>query len=567
MSGVIKNAALTVGLWLSSTLNPCWAQSTPNADAELQRQEQQRQQLRLRNESLPNLRLQTPADAPPDKLPEEAPCRLLGIIRIQGTWPASLNRALAGPDQTDAPLNRCLGPRGIALLLDRLNNALIDQGYITSRAQALPQNLGDGELVLTIQAGTIDNIRTPAHQNGRPWARSALAINSGQVLNLRDIEQTLENLRRTPTADADIEISPGQSIGSSDIIIRYQRGQPMRLALSLDDNGSETTGKWQGNATLSWDNPLGLSDLFYISLGRDMAGRDPGPRGSRSQVLHYSLPFGYWLWSATSSSNRYHQTVAGAFQSYTYSGESSTQELQLSRVVYRSAASKTVASIKAFARRSSNFIDDTEVVVQQRRTGGWEAGLHHTLYLGQSTIEGQILYRHGTGAFGAKPAPEESFGEGTAFMRLTQGQLSLQSSFNVGKTTIQYNAQWRAQWNDTPLTPQDRFCLGGRYTVRGFDGVQSLCAERGQLLRNEMSTTLGTLPLQLYGGLDFGRVSGSSAPSKSMLAGSVMGLRGFFKTPGNGSLQWDIFVGKSLRKPTWFETARTTAGVSINASF
>lgn len=49
-----------------------------------------------------------------------------------------------------------------------------------------------------------------------------------------------------------------------------------------------------------------------------------------------------------------------------------------------------------------------------------------------------------------------------------------------------YSGLIRAQWNRTPLTPQDRFAIGGRYTVRGFDGETSLMGERGWLLRNDI---------------------------------------------------------------------------------
>lgn len=562
MSKEAFGLALCASLWTGA----CLSQTLPDAARELQRQEQQRQELRQRQEAAPDVHLQ---GAPPpglDRLPEqEAPCHVLRTIRIQGDDTFGVAGALAGPRQDDPPQGRCLGAQGIAMLLDRLNNALVAQGFITSRAQALPQDLTTGTLVLSIEPGLIGQVKAgDAGDAGRVAHLATLrALQPGQPLNLRDIEQTLENLRRNPSTDADIEITPGDAEGHSDILIHRRQGRPLRLDLALDDSGSRATGRWQGNATLSWDSPLGLSDLAYLSLGHDL-GKPTG--GSSNRLFHYSVPLGYWLVSATTSRNQYDQTVAGAFQNYRYSGASRQTEVQLSRVLHRGAASKTIASLKAFTRHASNFIDDTEVLVQRRRTAGWEAALQHTHYLDATVMQGQVSMRRGTGAFGAMPAPEQPFGEGSARMRLVQASLAVQTPLPFG---LYYSGQWRLQFNRTPLTPQDRLCLGGRYTVRGFDGEQSLCGDRGRLIRHEVTRSVrpwGSTPVQLFGAFDAGHVSGPSAPPHALLAGTALGVR-WATAFEAGSAQIEAFLGRPVRKPAWLETARTTAGLSLSASF
>src|SRR5690606_42041107 len=83
----------------------------------------------------------------------------------------------------------------------------------------------------------------------------------GEVLNLRDVEQALENFQRIPTVAADVQIVPadgdGALPGQSDLVISWQQRSRWRINLSLDDSGSESTGKWQGGATLSLDNQIG----------------------------------------------------------------------------------------------------------------------------------------------------------------------------------------------------------------------------------------------------------------------------------------------------------------------
>jgi hemolysin activation/secretion protein len=90
-----------------------------------------------------------------------------------------------------------------------------------------------------------------------------------------------------------------------------------------------------------------------------------------------------------------------------------------------------------------------------------------------------------------------------------------------------------------------------------------LTAERGWLWRNELSLAAaqGT---QVYAGIDHGHVAGVSAQNLvgQNLTGLVMGWRGPYKR-----MQFDLFVGRPLRKPERFKTATETAGFSLNISY
>src|SRR5690606_28417414 len=88
-------------------------------------------------------------------------------------------------------------------------------------------------------------------------------------------------------------------------------------------------------------------------------------------------------------------------------------------------------------------------------------------------------------------------------------QLSL--SFALGEMRLRYQPSWRAQWNRTRLIPQDRFSIGGRYTVRGFDGDNILSAERGWLIRQELALALRQTGQEAFVAIDHGRVGGPSA--------------------------------------------------------
>ncbi len=569
------------------------------------RQQEREQEQRLRLQNAPEVRLQPTAALSPRLPREESPCFRIEVIELIGpatdigttavpsaelppgwsTWlldaldagtpHGAVGQPLVARPDADSPLHQrsgiCLGGRGIAIVQQRAQAALLARGYITSRALVEAQNLSSGRLRLRIIPGRIQALRLESPAPGpRPTAESELPpllasaspARPGDVLNLRDLEQTLENLKRVPTAEADIRIEPGATPATSNWVVRHQQGFPLRLTLSADDSGSPGTGVYQGSATVSWDAPLGLNDLFYATQNQDLGGGEDGSRGTRGQSLHYSLPWGYWSLGLTHSNNRYYQSVVGLNQTYVYSGTSANTELRLSRVLVRTAVGKTSASLKAFQRRSNNYIDDTEVQIQRRVVGGWEAGLAHKTVLGGASLDSSLSYKVGTGDFGSLPAPEEASGTGTSRFGLTLAELSLLVPLNWPYLPqARYSALLRWQHNLTPLTPQDRFAIGGRYTVRGFDGVNVLSAERGVLLRNEISASIpGGTPLAAFVGVDYGCVDGPSSADLAgkQLAGAVLGLRGAWR-----QLSYEVFVGTPLDKPQSFRTDNTTAGFNL----
>jgi hemolysin activation/secretion protein len=413
----------------------------------------------------------------------------------------------------------------------------------------------------------VSDIRFEQESGQRATFLNTLPVRTGQVFNLRDIEQGLENLRRVPTVEADISIEPGENPGQSELLIRHKQDFPIRMLASLDDSGSTSTGKYQGAFTLSYDNLSTLSDLLYITLLTDVGGREDGDRGNSGYAVHYSIPWGYSLLSFNSASTQYHQTVAGAFQDYVYSGTSDQYDAQLSRVIQRDHAGKTTASIRGFHRRSRNYIDDTEVEVQRRAVSGLDISLGHRRSFGPAMWETVLTHRRGGGAWGAMPAPEEAFGEGTSRMRIWLLNASVHIPFDFIRQRWNYQGSFRGQWHKTPLTPQDEFSIGGRYSVRGFDGESVLSGDSGILLRNEISTLLGQSPISIYMGMDWGRVNGQSTRQLgNELAGAVIGLRSQWKV-GPVQSNIDLFLGQPLHKPERFKTASQDYGFSFNIQF
>jgi hemolysin activation/secretion protein len=544
------------------------AQTLTNAerDAAEQRRIQEREaQLRDQQEKTRDVRLNAPA-VQALRLPDrEAPCFPIRQIELRGKDAGQFGWVLdnlSGAQKDDSPLRKCVGAQGVGVLQQRAQEALVAKGFVTSRILVQPQDLSTGNLVFTVLPGTLHETHPDAGIAQRTL-RSAMPMREGDILNLRDIEQALENFQRVPTTQADIQIAPASTPDQSDLVIHHQTGFPLRASFSLDDSGSKSTGRYQASATLSWDNPLGLNDLFYISQGNDAQGGDPGPRGNQSNTLHYSLPWGYWAFGLTASDSSYYQTISGSGLGTIYSGGSGSTELKASRLFYRDATSKDTVYLKALERHSRNYINSTEILVQRRASALWELGLEHKVFMGQGTLQATVAYKRGTRDFDAIEAPEESSGTGTASPSFWTADLGWSTPWTPWQFPLAYQANLRLQATDVALASPDRFGLGGRYTIRGFDGENSLSGDAGWLLRQDLQWNLGQTGGQLYVALDMGEVDGPNATGLSdrFMAGTALGWRIQTK-----KLSFDAFVGHPVHTPSTVRTSASTAGFSLNYS-
>jgi len=560
---------LLIGVMFSAPLMAAPFSVPDNTARETLREKERQRLLRERLELQRDERLKTDTITPVDHFPkQETPCFNINKISLTGENKQQFEFALAAVTEgEDKAIGRCLGVQGINVVITRVQNEVIKNGFVTTRILALPQDLKSGELVLVVIPGRILNIRFESEAPQRLLS-SAIPTNEGEILNLRDLEQALENFKRVPTAEADFQIQPSTNDnaqpGDSDVVIRYKQAFPLRASLSLDDGGANSTGRNQASLTLSYDNPLSLNDLFYVSINQDIEGGDASERGTDGYTVHYSLPIQNWLLSATASKFDFRQTVSTTGQAVRFSGESKTGELRVTRRLYRDGQRRTSAYVRAYLRSSRNFINDVEVGLQRRRTAGYEIGINHREYIGANTLNASFAWRRGTGAFNSLAAPEDAFGEGASRPSLYTADISLNVPFRFGAQKFIYNGQVRWQENKTPLVPQDRFFIGGRYTVRGFDGEQVFSSDRGWLVRNDVSAALGNSGQSVYLGLDYGEVDGQSSDILlgKHLAGGVVGLRGAYK-----KLSYDVFMGKPISKPEGFRTAKTVYGFNLNLAF
>lgn len=528
---------------------------------ELRRKEQRDEDLR-RREPKPDVRLQPEAPAPvPDAVPKESVCLSVHRIQLDGIKPEDFPWAQLLADRY---VGQCIGAEGITVIVRKLQAEFIERGLITTRVYIPPQNLIEGTLTLKIVPGVIREIRF-ADDSGRGSWRTAFPAGPGELLNLRDLEQGLEQMKRVPSQDVEIDIAPGAKPGESDIVVKRKAEKPWRGIAWLDNSGSGSTGKWQGALTLAWDDPFGINDLFNVSVNGD-ARRDDPDASTLGNSLYYSFPYGYWTFSLSTNKYEYRRVVQGTNQSFVSSGIAHQTDLRIQRMVQRSAAGKTSVQFRVLKNTSRSFVEDAEIENQRRDVTAAEWAVQHRRFLGAFTLDASWAYRIGVPWLGAQ---DDSAGEDpdapTTRYRLHVLEATLTAPFTAADVNWRYTLGLRGQITHAVLFGSEHFAIGNRYTVRGFDGEQTLAAERGYVVRNELSAALGNSGQETYIGVDYGRVSGPSAeilPGQS-LTGSVLGLRGGW----GKDFQYDVSAGWALRKPENFSTRAPALSVQLSYRF
>ncbi|MGR6980990.1 ShlB/FhaC/HecB family hemolysin secretion/activation protein [Testudinibacter sp. P27/CKL/0425] len=469
-------------------------------------------------------------------------------------------------------LPRCLGLESIEIISSQLQNELIRQGYITTRVYVEDQDINQGVITFTVVPGRIrhidwkDTSTTPRWKSGLIF--SGLPLKQGDLLNIRSLEQGLENFKRVPSSDLNIQIIPNESenalVGESDLLLEYHQQFPLRFSLGLNDAGNKSTGRLQTNIGVALDNPFSLNDLFYLNFSHSFKqGSDmPDKRRAHNVSFGYSMPWKNWLFSAFFSQHYYHQTVFGFYTNYQYWGKSKNGSLKGSYLLHRNSMQKTYFDVGIWQRQSNNFIDDVEINTQRRRIAGWDIGIRHQYFFQHSTLHIGLNYKKGTGMLGAIPEPNKKLSR----PEMLSANLQFYQAIQVNKFQGYASTDWQFQWSKSPLLAHDLLSLGGRYTVRGFSGDLTLSGERGWIARNEIGWH-HRQNHQVYLAVDLGRISGESQKSHKakMLIGSAIGMKGDFS--GYGDLGYDFFIGKPIYKPKHFNVDKHILGFNLTYSF
>ena len=531
------------------------------APAQQEQLDQSRAQEAERQERLGEERVETIVPPPPSAdLPADESVRFhISQIRIENQVERfRFLERIARPY-----VDKELSLSDINKLIHAMNQSLMARGFSTSRIAIPEQNLSSGELRLVLQIGYIGTVRFAEGSSSLYW-KNLFPFHEGDILNVRDIEQGIEQAKRLPSQDISVQLLPSEQPQRTDVVLTVKRGKNFYGTISVDDSGLEDTGKLQWYTSIGIDQPFHKNDMLRIGMNFDGA-HDGYEKGTRGHNISYTYPYGRHTFSFSYQRSKYHQTVESIPYNFISAGDSNISTLSWDYVLHRSAAMKTSMDIRLRKRNAHSFLNDVELPIQAMHQTSMEVGFAERLYLQRDTLYFRLAHRFGLGWLGAQKEKPYDDAPKTLY-RMWLLDVDFVHPFEFSHRPATFTTSFHGQYtmDDMRLYGVDMISMGNRYTVRGFDGEVTLMGTNGWYLQNEFATRFPKQKAELYLGLDVGAVYGYGADLYNWhtLMGAAVGLRGSIDT-----VSYDVFAAMPIRKPEGFHTSDVTSGFSLGVKF
>ena len=562
-------AALLMALSLSST-----ALSAPGDIFEQQQKAKRQEMEQLQRINEKRITVDVPQQT--QALPEQP----AGPVRPEGTGSAEnfyVGRFTiddCGTDKfqwlhkvTDQFAEKKVSLKQIFSLQKQLTNELYAKGYVTSSViipeQDYRRNKSFRFLVIP---GYIEDIRFKDASMMGTW-RNAFPCAKGDILNSYALEQGLEQMRRAGNQDVKIDIKPSEKPGQSVVVLDVKRSKSWTMDLSWDDAGQKATGRKELTGTLTLHNPTGLNDVLVLGYTQDTEKHNER-LGVHNNSFYYSLPYKGLTFTASKYYNTYRQTTAMLDGSpYQFEGKTDTWEIGVNALLHRDRLRKTEFISKLIRRHKRGYDNlNGRLESQELNTAAFQVGINHRQYEKDGMLNLLLYLQKGIPGFGSEAGWEDATPEGQRTRYAMLGwSLYYGTPFKLGSIRPKFSTAFRGQYTKQKLYGADHMSIGGRYSVRGYDGENTLSAENGYVWRNELAFQIPKLKTEFYLGADYGRVWGPSDMFniRDYLIGAFGGLRGKL----GRQLSYDIFIGTPIHKPDGFKAGKTAAGFNINLSY
>ncbi len=464
--------------------------------------------LRQIEDAAEKLRTAPPA-ASPKPIQASAPvepksrCLLIRQIKITGATlveQSSLERAVSSFS------GKCLGLGEFNQILKQVTLAYVDAGYVTARAYLPEQDLMSGNLEVKIIEGKLASIvfggedsiaRTGSGLVEPEDLRLRMAFPGliGRPVNLRDLEQGLDQMNRLASVSAKTSMLPGEKTGETIVELDETRTKNWRVNASVDDMGSLSTGRFQSQLGLDYDNLLLLNDTWSLSIQR---AQEPHPfafdhiaPNSTSISGRTSIPFGYWTWFADANWSHYRSEIYGRVSTMQTSGQSNQINTGLSRVLHRDQKSKTTLQVSIKRKQSDNYLMGSLIETGSRALTIAGTKLLYSRRTSSGSMVTSLGYERGLNLWDAfddgeavKGSPKGQFSKFTA-------SLDYNHSMALGKYRLTYSGSASAQWSPDELFGSEQMSLGGAGTIPGVrSGI--LFGNNAALFKNRFDLALLT---------------------------------------------------------------------------
>lgn len=415
---------------------------------------------------------------------------LLPASQIQG-----LLSPLSGPNKVYGDIQRAL---------EALENAYRQAGYSAVQVYVPEQELKQGVVKLQVTENTVGQILISGneHFERNNILASLPALQPGQTPNMRDLSENIRLVNENAAKQLEVTLGVAEQEGQLDAKVKVTDRAPGKFSLTLDNTGTEATGKWRTGVAYQHAN---LFDRDHVGSLAYTTSPD-SPSGVKVDIysLGYRLPlYGVGdsidlIYGKSSVNTPSSSTALGGALGIL--GKGDVLGLRYNHFLPRQGD---------YAAKVIFGLDDKNIDARCTDANGnplTNVGscLPYTTrplslsYNGQRVSPGQMLDYTVSYAYNLATGPEYSNnGRTDRYSYLTTGTRPTIDNFSVLRASGSYFMGWANDWQariaaslqytDTPLVAAEQFGLVGSSAVRGFN-ERAVSADGGALLNLELYT-------------------------------------------------------------------------------
>jgi hemolysin activation/secretion protein len=206
------------------------------------------------------------------------------LLRRVETTPES---AILSPVDIAAITNKYQGRQvsinDLESMVAEFNAAYSARGYITARAVLPPQKVVSGVVRVQFVEARLGKVIVKNNQATKPaYFVDRIGYESGDLIQLDEVNRALVRLNATNDEKVKALLRPGETFGTTDLVLEVQPVPRFNFALTGDDAGLVATGRQRAGASETVSSLFGYRDP--LSIGVDWSD------GMWSGFLSYNFP-------------------------------------------------------------------------------------------------------------------------------------------------------------------------------------------------------------------------------------------------------------------------------------
>ena len=415
--------------------------------------------------------------------------------------------------------------RGMAL---KITEHYRSKGYFVAQAYLPAQEIRNGAVIVVVVEGQYGKIavRNQSNLSDTLVQRQLDGLNTGDTIAIAPLESRLLLLSDIPGVNVTSTLTPGASVGASDLIVDITPGQRVTGSIDADNGGNRYTGEYRLGATVNLNNAAGLGDVASLRVLTSGAGLNYA-RGSYQVQLGKATAGVAYSWLG--------YELGKEFSSLQANGTAKIASVYGSYPLIRSRNTNLYALLAFDHKTLQDRVDTTSSIVDRKaqvlmatlrgdhRDSLGRGGL--TSYALTGTVGNIDIQTPSMRAFDAATAQSNGH-----FTKLGFSAMRLQSVTD----SVSLYAGINGQIGSKNLDSSEKMQLGGMNGVRAYPEGEAY-ADQGYLLTLEARMQLPKLSeqmpgqLELVGFIDTGSVTLNKNPwtigdNRRTLSGAGIGL-------------------------------------------